>query len=277
MFRFVTFVPNQAQRVGSDRPGHAACQAPPHPAHRLRPAASGRLRADALLGTPICVLKLTDGRPERKLCTPVGTNLDLPLLLRPATTNITPPNRAAQPLAGLPLRRPRGTLSETAALGAIRQRSRSELCLRRRESRAAHAERLPPCSSPRAGLRSRTEPRRCYRNRAGHRPRTRRRTTTPATPTRRPRLAYVPVPLLPEGRLMRWWWCACRTNPDQYWPRTISPVPVSAEDPQSAARGAPELAQRNRVYLMTAVSPVTSRDQQRDSWLRHARSRNQHR
>src|ERR1039457_2106763 len=136
-------------------------------------------------------------------------------LLRPATTNITPPNRAAQPLAGLPLRRPRGTLSETAALGAIRQRSRSELCLRRRESRAAHAERLPPCSSPRAGLRSRTEPRRCYRNRAGHRPRTRRRTTTPATPTRRPRLAYVPVPLLPEGRLMRWWWCACRTNPDQ--------------------------------------------------------------
>ena len=31
------------------------------------------------------------------------------------------------------------------------------------------------CSSPRAGLRSLTEPRRCYRNRAGHCPRTRRR------------------------------------------------------------------------------------------------------
>ena len=59
MFRFVTFVPNQAQRVGSDRLGRAACQAPPHPAHRLSPAASGRLRADALLGTPIWVLNLT--------------------------------------------------------------------------------------------------------------------------------------------------------------------------------------------------------------------------
>jgi hypothetical protein len=47
----------------------------------------------------------------------------------------------------LPLCRPRGTLSETA-VGAIRQRSRSEPCLRRRGSRAAHAERLPPSSSP---------------------------------------------------------------------------------------------------------------------------------
>src|SRR5450755_2608180 len=54
--------------------------------------------------------------------------------------------------------------------------------------------------SPRAGLRS--EPRRCYRNRAGRCPRTRRRTTALATPTRRPRLAYVPVPLLPEGQLL---------------------------------------------------------------------------
>src|SRR5450755_3010237 len=53
--------------------------------------------------------------------------------------------------------------------------------------------------SPRAGLRS--EPRRCYRNRAGRCPRTRRRTTAPATPTRRPRLAYVPAPLLPEGQV----------------------------------------------------------------------------
>ena len=74
----------------------------------------------------------------------------------------------------------------------------SERCLCSRERRAAQTGRRIDLllATSRA---ARTEPRRCYGNRGGHCPRTRRRTTTPATPTRRPRLAYVSVPLLPEG------------------------------------------------------------------------------
>lgn len=36
-------------------------------------------------------------------------------------------------------------------------------------------------------------------------------------------------------------------------PRTIDHVPGSAEDPQPARKAAPDLGQRNRVYLVTSV------------------------
>ena len=45
-------------------------------------------------------------------------------------------------------------------------------------------------------------------------------------------------------------------NPDQYWPRTINRVPGSARDPQPARRVVPDLGQRIRVYLVTAVLPT---------------------
>ncbi|SRR6266566_2046669 len=50
------------------------------------------------------------------------------------------------------------------------------------------------------------------------------------------------------------------TNPDQYWPRTGSHVPVFAKILSQPTEGAPDLAQRNRVYPVTAVLPTPPYD-----------------